>query len=50
MNGSEKQMMESFMKYIGITNSWLLKGALCLLCFGLFIKKGKEPLSVWNTF
>lgn len=42
-------MMESFVKYIYINNSWLLKGALCLLCFGLFIKKGREPLAMFNT-
>lgn len=50
MNDSEKQTMKSFVKYIYFNISWLLKGALCLLCSGLFIKKDKQPLSVLNTF
>lgn len=40
-------MMESSVKYIYVNNNLLLKGALCLLCF---IKRGKSPLSVLNTF
>lgn len=38
------------MKYIYFNIRWLLKGALCPLCSGLFIEKDKEPLSVLNTF
>lgn len=50
MNGHGKQMMESSVKYIYVNNNLLLKGALCLLRFVFFIKRGESPLSVLNTF